>query len=835
MSNRCAPAEKVALQTPLLASRSVRRFHMGPMLLPLLCCALLLLSGSSPLLDSAAPVSPPRFGVLLLVEAVIYTLPSGQRMMPGPGLAAQSVTADSLRVAGVDVVTALQEMLQQAQQMQADSAAVTARVDAVQAQLNTLDGEAGVQSLRATALLTPTQVQATASSGQAEVQWSMASTKVTATPGGKFCVASGLDGERACTVTGLTNGEPYTFTAQRINSAESGPLSPLSAAVTPVLACRALIVATAGDGGTVTVSPTNSAGCPPGEYSPGAVVIVTAIPDAGFGVSWCGPDSGVADDVQLTFTLIVGSAATPIVASFSRCVAITLAVASGIGTGTVEALPNHSPGCVNGSFTIGSRVILRAKPADGYLFGGWYAPVSAGPSASTLSFVVPTSATTVQALFGQCVPLSIRVIGNGSVSVEPTQSPGCASEGVYLSGALVSLTAIPAAGFTFGYWSGATMGSNTVLSFTMPALPASLNATFAPPRVYGQPSPASSLENNPSAAAGGVNYPFGLAFDMLATRNVMYVSDAYNNRVLQYALGGQQLGVTPLPVRVIGQADFSVTAPNRGAGSSSNTTANSLYSPRGLACDTLGGLYVIDSNNNRALYFPFGAENATRVYGQSGSFTTSNYAVVSADTLSLPCGIALAPDGVYISDTGNHRVLFFSGDSTTATRVYGQTGYTTKSSGTSASKFNTPVGLVVDNAGGLYIADWGNNRVVYYAPGNTTAASRVYGQDGSFTSNTANLGGISASSLSLPYDVTLASNGTLYISDSYNNRIVAYAPGDSSATYRVWGQDSFTSGASNKGFGATETTLFCPTAVRLDPEGRLFVVDSYNHRVIEQL
>jgi len=240
--------------------------------------------------------------------------------------------------------------------------------------------------------------------------------------------------------------------------------------------------------------------------------------------------------------------------------------------------------------------------------------------------------------------------------------------------------------------------------------------------------------------------------------------------------------------------------------------------------------------NNRALYFPFGAENATRVYGQSGSFTTNGNGngATSADSFSIPSGIALTTDGVFISDTFNYRVLFFAGDSTTPTRVYGQTVYTTKFSGVTASKLNTPAGLAVDSAGGLYIADSGNHRVVYYDPGNSTAASRVYGQGGSFTSKLKNWpgGAVNAASLYTPQDVMLAANGALYISDTTNNRVVAYAPGNSSAAYRVWGQDSFTSSGLSS---LSEKSLSTPGAVRFNKEGRLFVVDLTIHRVIEQL
>ena len=57
-----------------------------------------------------------------------------------------------------------------------------------------------------------------------------------------------------------------------------------------------------------------------------------------------------------------------------------------------------------------------------------------------------------------------------------------------------------------------------------------------------------------------------------------------------------------------------------------------------------------------------------------GSFSTgnSNKGGVSADSLAQPVGACVGSDGVYIADSGNNRVLFFSGNFTTAVRVYGQ-------------------------------------------------------------------------------------------------------------------------------------------------------------------
>src|SRR5204862_328701 len=144
---------------------------------------------------------------------------------------------------------------------------------------------------------------------------------------------------------------------------------------------------------------------------------------------------------------------------------------------------------------------------------------------------------------------------------------------------------------------------------------------------------------------------------------------------------------------------------------------------------------------------------ASCVWGQGLSFTTNavNKGGLSADSLNLPSYAIRDPlGGVYIADSQNNRVLHYPAGSTTADRVYGQGGSFTSDDrnhgGVSASSLQRPVGVVADPAGGLYVADYGNSRVLHF-PGASTVADRVYGQGGSFTSGGSNSGGVSANSL----------------------------------------------------------------------------------------
>lgn len=377
--------------------------------------------------------------------------------------------------------------------------------------------------------------------------------------------------------------------------------------------------------------------------------------------------------------------------------------------------------------------------------------------------------------------------------------------------------------------------------------------------VYGQPDASS---NAPGHDANGLNFPLGIAVD---TSGGIYVADRNNHRVLYYSPDGDATAD-----RVYGQhGNFNAYIVNYdGVGGSGAPSADTLNNPTYVALDSAGGIYVADRDNHRVLYYaPDGDTTADRVYGQFGSFVLnvvnndgsgliSGVGIPSADNLGVyALTIAVdAEDGLYISDSSNHRVLYYApGGDTTADRVYGQFGSYASgvknndgmggSGQVSAESLNFPRGLAFDADGGVYIADRDNNRVLYFAPDGDTAADRVYGQFGSFTSNVPNndgtggSGAVSADSLSSPRALVIDSAGGLYVLDSNNHRVLYFAPdGDTTADW-VFGQfGSFTTGVpNNDGSGATgqpsAENLFGVQGMALH-NGSLYLSDTNNNRIL---
>ncbi len=139
---------------------------------------------------------------------------------------------------------------------------------------------------------------------------------------------------------------------------------------------------------------------------------------------------------------------------------------------------------------------------------------------------------------------------------------------------------------------------------------------------------------------------------------------------------------------------------------------------------------------------------------------------------------AVAPDrkgNVYILERGGHALRVVSRDGTirTVVNAAGKKGATGDGGAALAATMNGPKHLCVDREDNVVIADAENNVIRKYFPG----SGKIVRIAGTGKKGAAGVGGAPENcELARPHGVTVHRDGTLYITDSYNNRILKIVP-----------------------------------------------------------
>lgn len=269
------------------------------------------------------------------------------------------------------------------------------------------------------------------------------------------------------------------------------------------------------------------------------------------------------------------------------------------------------------------------------------------------------------------------------------------------------------------------------------------------------------------------------------------------------------------------------------SGDGGPSTLAAISTPGGLAIDGAGDIYFADSGNQIIRRIDVNG-NISTVAGvpQSQGYSGDGGPATSAQ-LFLPEGIALdAADDLYIADTGNgviREVNAASGQISTVAGVRDRQGYNGDGTATT-SQLNSPWTVVVGLDNSLYIADTYNNRIRRVSGGtiSTIAGTGAQGFDG-------DNGSARSAVLNLPIGLTLDPAGDLYIADSANDRVrkVSAATGnvnDGTATIQTIigvGDEGF----SGDGGAANLARLHGPYSLFFAPNGDFYFTDTINNRI----
>jgi sugar lactone lactonase YvrE len=308
-----------------------------------------------------------------------------------------------------------------------------------------------------------------------------------------------------------------------------------------------------------------------------------------------------------------------------------------------------------------------------------------------------------------------------------------------------------------------------------------------------------------TTVATGLNSPEGVAVD---SSGVLYIADysvnddgcgdiVYSGRMVKMTADGNTAILTPGPP--------------------------GLESPRGIAIDAAGNVYVADAIGDRVWKVSAGGVFSVASSSSYGEYDCPSSGYPDSNQLICPGGVAVNGSGnLYVTDVGHSRIARISsqgaitnvvGDGTLGS-YWGDGGKATESA------LYYPLGVTADNNGNLYVSDSSNSRVRKVAPDGTITTIAGNGLSG----YSGDGGPATVAQLKAPAGLALDASGNLYIADRLDNRIRKVSTDGTISTVAGRGGDPYSQ--LGDGGQATSAALAGPMAVAVDKSGNLYIADT---------
>ena len=245
-------------------------------------------------------------------------------------------------------------------------------------------------------------------------------------------------------------------------------------------------------------------------------------------------------------------------------------------------------------------------------------------------------------------------------------------------------------------------------------------------------------------------------------------------------------------------------------------TAASFNSPSGVAVDASGNVYVADTENN--VIRRISPSGVVSTFAGSGTNGFVDGQDVSA-SFARPYSVAVDFNGtIYVADTGNNRIRTISPSGYVST--FAGSGFigSDDSQGVFAT-FSSPKDLTVDLNRNVYVADLGNNRIRVISPSGLVSTFAGSGSIGCIDDQ-----GYSAS-FARPGGITVDAFGTVFVSDTGNQKIRSISSSGLVTTLAGSGPSTFADGL------GSSASFFYPSGLAVDLNGNLYVADTVNQRV----
>lgn len=183
---------------------------------------------------------------------------------------------------------------------------------------------------------------------------------------------------------------------------------------------------------------------------------------------------------------------------------------------------------------------------------------------------------------------------------------------------------------------------------------------------------------------------------------------------------------------------------------------------------------------------------------------------------NLPADVAVDTKGrVYVADSKNHSIRVIAAGKVTTLAGKGTPGF--KDGPVASALFNEPLGIAVDAKGQVYVSDDKNHRIRLIANNmvSTFAGSGAAGYAD---------GAVASAKFFKPRGLHVGKGSEVYVVDSDNNRIRRISGGMVS-TIAGSGATGSTDGP------AAKARFHYPKDIDADAAGKLYVADSYPHKV----
>lgn len=251
-------------------------------------------------------------------------------------------------------------------------------------------------------------------------------------------------------------------------------------------------------------------------------------------------------------------------------------------------------------------------------------------------------------------------------------------------------------------------------------------------------------------------------------------------------------------------------------------SAAQLYHPLWISIDNAGNLYIVDQNGDYIRKVDAAGIISTFAYTSYSNVGTGDGGPVSAAKfVNFAAAVPDNAGNVYISDYGAHTIRKVNSAGIVSTIAgTGTAGFSGDGGPATAAQLNHPYGVVIDNAGNIIIPDPGNERVRKI---NSAGIISTIAGNGSI-GYTGDGGPANSATFNFPWEVTADGAGNIYVADPGNCVIRKIDNAGIITTYAGNG----TYGYSGDGGPAIAAQLTTPSGITVDNAGNLYITDEFN-------